>query len=91
MQILEEVPNKNYYSPRSAIPMMVNAMHELMRSFTIVSSKGPEYRESTMLRILRVIGLLVPGMSAHCLMDYNNSVRLGRAVHRIVTAKEKDG
>lgn len=79
LQIVDEVPNKNYFSLRSAIPMMVNAMYELRRSFTIVSSRGPEYRESTALRFLRVIGLLVPGVPAHCPMDYSNSIRLGRA------------
>ncbi|XP_031384558.1 uncharacterized protein LOC116198531 isoform X2 [Punica granatum] len=88
-QILPEEPNKNYFSLRSALPMMVTAIYELMRSFTIVSMKGPEYRESTVLRILRVIGLLVPGIPAHSLMDYNNSIRLGLA-YRDITIKEKD-
>ncbi|KAK4754113.1 hypothetical protein SAY87_002217 [Trapa incisa] len=78
-QTVEEVPNRNYFSLGSVVPMVTNAMYELWRSFTIVASKGPEYGESMTLTFLRVIGLVVPGVPAHCPMDYNNSIRLGRA------------
>ncbi|PKI50152.1 hypothetical protein CRG98_029476 [Punica granatum] len=70
---------RNYFSLRSVIPMTLNAMHELVRSFTIASIEGPDYREGTLMRILRVIGLLVPGIPAHCPVDYVNSIRLSQA------------
>ncbi|XP_031384580.1 uncharacterized protein LOC116198550 [Punica granatum] len=88
-RILQDQPNKNYFSLRSVIPMTLNAMHELVRSFTIASIEGPDYREGTLMRILRVIGLLVPGIPAHCPVDYVNSIRLSQA-YGDVTVKEKD-
>ena len=60
-----------------AIPKTVNAMRELMRSFTIVRLKGKDYAEGWFLRAFRVLGLVVPGVSAHGPQDYVNSTRLG--------------
>ena len=76
-QIVKEVPNKNFFSLWSAIPMMVNALMELIRSFTIGWKYGKENKEGTLLKIVRVFGLVLPGVSAHCPQDYNNSTRLG--------------
>ncbi|KAK4760882.1 hypothetical protein SAY87_005775 [Trapa incisa] len=89
-QIVDEVPNKNYFTLKGVVPMMVNAMYELWRSFTIVACKGPEYRESLAMTMLRVVGLAMPGLPAHCPMDYNNSIRLGRAAYRASKEIDKD-
>lgn len=74
---MEEEPNKNYFSPLGAIPMMVNSFLELIRSFTIAYKKGAEYKEGCFLRVFRIIGLVMPGISAHSTQDYVNATRLG--------------
>lgn len=38
---------------------------------------GPEYKEGWFSLMTRVVGLVLPGISAHCPTDYVNSVRLG--------------
>ena len=79
MQIVEEEPTRNYFSPLNAIPMMLNAFGELVRSYTLPLRKGAEYKEGSLLRVIRIFGLIIPGVSAHGPQDYVNSTRLGSA------------
>ncbi|XP_038994667.1 triacylglycerol lipase OBL1-like [Hibiscus syriacus] len=76
-KILPEEPNKNYFSLLWVMPKMVNAVWELIRGFILPCIYGPDYKEGWLLRILRVTGLLIPGLSAHSPQDYVNSARLG--------------
>ncbi|KVH92526.1 Lipase, class 3, partial [Cynara cardunculus var. scolymus] len=76
-QVLPEEPNKNYFSLFSIIPMFVNAVWELLRSFIIYYQDGPEYCETFSCRGLRVFGLLIAGLPAHGPQDYVNLTRLG--------------
>ncbi|WOG86118.1 hypothetical protein DCAR_0205318 [Daucus carota subsp. sativus] len=64
-QIVAEEPNKNYFSLLDAIPRRVNAIWELARSFIIPYTRGADYKEGALLRLIRFIGVLVPGISAN--------------------------
>ncbi|CAN7027418.1 hypothetical protein BRARA_F03831 [Brassica rapa] len=76
-KVEQEEPNKNYFSMLWAIPKIMNAMWELMRSFIIPYWKGEEYREGGLLKCFRVVALLIPGLPAHAPNDYVNATLLG--------------
>ncbi|KMT04568.1 hypothetical protein BVRB_8g182250 [Beta vulgaris subsp. vulgaris] len=76
---LEEEPNKNYFSLIWMIPKYMNAVWELFRGFTLPYIRwGPDYKEGWCERLHRVMGLVIPGLSAHGPQDYGNLTRLGR-------------
>jgi hypothetical protein len=70
-------PNKNYEGLLWVIPKCVNAVWELVRSFIIPYTKGLEYKESWLMKMIRVVGLVFPGLAEHCPQDYVNATRLG--------------
>ncbi|KAF8029226.1 hypothetical protein BT93_E1787 [Corymbia citriodora subsp. variegata] len=77
-QKMEEEPNRNYFGPRYLISEYLNAIWELFRGLTMGYTHGPEYEEGWFSILLRVVGLVLPGLSAHSLTDYINSMRLGK-------------
>ncbi|KAM3380535.1 hypothetical protein P3S68_006108 [Capsicum galapagoense] len=81
-KILDEEPNKNGWDVLLFIPKMLNAAWELIRSFILPLPcfGGRKYKEGGLLFIMRVIGLLFPGVPAHCPQDYVNATRLGSSI-----------
>ncbi|XP_015064225.1 uncharacterized protein LOC107009404 [Solanum pennellii] len=80
-KILVEEPDKNGSFLLLFIPKMLNAAWELIRSCILPCVHGQKYQEGGLLLFMRVIGLLFPGMPAHCPQDYVNSTRLGSSDH----------
>ncbi|EXC32848.1 hypothetical protein L484_009548 [Morus notabilis] len=76
-KVLSEEPNKNYFSLVWLLPKYINAVWELIRGFVIPFIKGSDYKENWLMRMLRVVGLVIPGLSAHSPLDYVNLTRLG--------------
>ncbi|KAM1461975.1 hypothetical protein ACFX1Q_046154 [Malus domestica] len=77
-QRVEEEPNRNYFGMRYLIAVYLNAVWELIRGLTMGYTHGPEYIEGWFSILLRIIGLVAPGLSAHSPTNYINSVRLGK-------------
>ncbi|KAL7245214.1 hypothetical protein ACSBR2_000518 [Camellia fascicularis] len=76
-QIVKEEPNKNYFSWKWLVPKFFNSYWELIRGFTIHYRRDKEYKEGWFLILLRLLGLVVPGLSAHSPQDYVNVTQLG--------------
>ncbi|CAN4079668.1 unnamed protein product [Withania somnifera] len=76
-KILIEEADKNGFSVLLSIPKMLNAAWELIRSFILPCVNGQKYTESGLLLFMRVVGLLLPGIPAHCPQDYVNATQLG--------------
>ncbi|KAK6130874.1 hypothetical protein DH2020_035392 [Rehmannia glutinosa] len=77
-QVLEEEPNKNYFSLLHVVPKILNAVYELIRGFILPWTKGEEYREGWFMKLFRVTALVIPGLTDHFLVDYVNLTRLGK-------------
>lgn len=77
-QKVDEEPNRNYFGILYLIPEYINAVWEFIRSLIMGYTHGPEYKEGWLSVGLRVVGLAIPGISAHSPTNYVNSVRLGR-------------
>ncbi|TYH99275.1 hypothetical protein ES332_A11G056000v1 [Gossypium tomentosum] len=75
-KVLEEQPHKNYISLYAWIPRFLNSGWELVRGFILPLIKGPEYKETWSLIVLRLWGLGFPGLSAHNPHEYVNATRL---------------
>ncbi|KDO79199.1 hypothetical protein CISIN_1g0369561mg, partial [Citrus sinensis] len=76
-KIVEEQPYEDYKSPSAVITRILNAFWELIRSFIIPYTKGPDFSESWLLKLVRFAGLALPTLAAHNPHDYVNVTRLG--------------
>ncbi|KAL0545623.1 hypothetical protein IC582_015512 [Cucumis melo] len=77
-RIVKEQPNRNYFSLLWVIPKYLSAWWELIRSFIIPFVKGFDYYESLLMKGARLVGLLIPGLSAHFPLNYVNVTRSGK-------------
>ncbi|KAI3463181.1 hypothetical protein Pfo_019844 [Paulownia fortunei] len=77
-QNVDEEPNRNYFGLQYLMPEYLNSVWELLRSFIMGYMYGPDYKECWESFLLRIVGLTIPGLSAHSPVDYINSIRLGR-------------
>ncbi|KAL8170645.1 hypothetical protein V2J09_022449 [Rumex salicifolius] len=73
---VDEEPDKNYFGCKHMILAHLNAVWELIRAFVIGYTIGPEYEECWFSIWLRLVGLVLPGFSAHSPRDYVNAIRL---------------
>ncbi|KAJ9568464.1 hypothetical protein OSB04_004430 [Centaurea solstitialis] len=80
-QEMEEEPNRNYYGMWYLIPEYVNAVWELVRGMGMGRRYGADYKESWEGIVMRMMGLVIPGISAHAPPNYINSIRLGKLRH----------
>ncbi|CAL0322468.1 unnamed protein product [Lupinus luteus] len=76
-QVLEEEPNKNYFSLFWVIPKILNSIWEIIRGFLIPLVKGKDYKDTWFMVVFRVFGLIIPGLPDHLPTDYVNVTRLG--------------
>ncbi|KAF3785999.1 putative feruloyl esterase A [Nymphaea thermarum] len=78
-RIMNEEPNKNYFSLIYAIPKLLNAIWEILRGIFIGLVLGNEYEEGWLQLLFRCVGLVIPGLPDHGPRDYVNSTRLSPA------------
>eukprot|EP01018_Ginkgo_biloba_P001335 Gb_06716 [translate_table: standard] len=71
-----EEPNRNF-SLVYLVSMRLNAVWELIQSLLLRYRKGKEFKEAWLSMMSRIVGLLLPGVSAHSPVNYVNAVRLG--------------
>lgn len=86
-----EEPDKNYFSLLWLIPKILNAVLELIRGFILPYICGPVYKESCAMTLVRVFGMFIPGLAAHCPQDYNNATRLGSFPQEILVQQVLNG
>jgi hypothetical protein len=75
--ILPEEPERNFFA-FNFIRLRITAFWELVQcAFILTIRHGPQYQESAVSLLARVVGLTIPGLIAHNPINYVNAVRLG--------------
>jgi hypothetical protein len=75
---LKEEPNPNYFGFGRMLTMHLNAVWEMFQATILITLQyGKEYAETWFSLMSRVMGIGIPGASAHSPTNYVNAVRLG--------------
>ncbi|KAF3526784.1 hypothetical protein F2Q69_00046126 [Brassica cretica] len=90
INVREDAPNANYISMLWLIPKLLSGVWEFIRSFIIRFWKGNEYKENWTMRTVRIVGIIIPGVSDHFPLDYVNSTRLGGLARPVATTTPQD-
>ncbi|CAN6968336.1 unnamed protein product [Brassica oleracea var. botrytis] len=72
------------------IPKLLSGVWEFIRSFIIRFWKGNEYKENWTMRTVRIVGIIIPGVSDHFPLDYVNSTRFGGLARPVATTTPQD-
>ena len=63
------------------MPMWMNAIWELLQGLFLGKwLHGKEYTDGILTIIIRVVGLILPGVSSHLPTNYVDAIRLGPAI-----------
>ena len=63
------------------MPMWLNAIWELLQGLFLGKwLYGKEYTQGILTIIIRVVGLMLPGVSSHLPVNYVDAIRLGPAI-----------
>ncbi|KAF3327464.1 Lipase [Carex littledalei] len=75
---MNEEPDRNFFGIKYIIPKYLIAVWEIIRGLCMGYIFGAEYKETWVSTFFTVLGLVMPGISAHCPTNYVNCVRLGK-------------
>ncbi|GLJ29406.1 hypothetical protein SUGI_0579730 [Cryptomeria japonica] len=76
---LAEIPNRNF-SLVFFVPLRITALWELLQCLVLHYREGKDFKETKLSIVCRILGILVPGLSAHSPVNYINALRLGPAL-----------
>jgi len=83
-QMVDEVPNPNYFDPKYVLSMYGNAWGDLFKGLFIGKTQGKEFREGYMSILYRGLGLILPGIASHSPRDYVNAGRLAKITTKVM-------
>lgn len=75
---MDEEPNKNFFRLTTVVVLHLNAVWELIRGMMMGCLYGPDYKEGWFSILSRLVGVALPGFSAHSPNNYVTSIRIGK-------------
>lgn len=75
---MNEEPDRNFFGIKYIIPKHLIAVWEIIRGLCMGYIFGAEYKETWVSTFFTVLGLVIPGISAHCPTNYVHCARLGK-------------
>ncbi|KAJ1698281.1 hypothetical protein LUZ63_006793 [Rhynchospora breviuscula] len=75
---MKEEPDRNFFGVKYIIPLYLTAVWEIIKGLAMGYIFGSEYKETWVATFFTILGLMMPGISAHCTTNYVNCARLGK-------------